>query len=427
MIPSGQAPETPETEKVQCAKCGACVPVCPIFRATGRETLTARGRIHLLAKLTAPESSSEFGDILSKCLLCGACRKACPRGIDIPSIIIAARSETKQYGRNSFKKKLIRQVLAKPGLLKTVTGFTKLIGLSLPTLPKESGLHLRLAGLDVALQLPTRSFVDSQTGPSLSSTPGDAVCYFTGCLANHLAPEIAKASVDLIKMICGQATILPKNQGCCGMAALSAGDREQSQKLAKSNIQAFSSSNTIELPIFTSCSTCFSALRQYPQLFEADPVWQKKAEQFAGRVCEFSSFLMDNRREQSRNSPSFPPSRQLRVFYHDPCHLRFGHLHGPAPYPPITEPPRKLLQTTTGITPAELQNGPQCCGQGGLFHLSHSALSNEIGNALITNFLALHADVVVTTCSGCLLRWKAALLKTDSHVQCHHLAEFIVP
>ena len=427
MIPPDSDPKIPETKENQCAKCGACITVCPIFRATGRETLTARGRIHLLAKLTNLEISSEFGEILSKCLLCGACRKACPRDIDIPSTIIAARSKSKLYGRDSLKKKLVRQVLGRPNLLKTLTSIAKLTGPQQPAIPQESGLHLRLAGLDVAFQPPARSFIDSQPDNNLASPPAKAVLYFTGCLANHLAPEIAKASVSLLKTLCGLEAILPKGQGCCGLASLSAGDRQQTKKLAGRNIEIFSSRDIIDLPIFTSCSSCFSALRQYPELFEDDPAWQKKAVQFARRVCEFSSFLLENRQDHSESPAAPPTSSQLAVFYHDPCHLRFGHPQGLAPYPPITAPPRKLLQTTRGLNPVELPNGPQCCGQGGLFHLSHSALSQEICNTLVTNFLPLHADVIVTTCTGCLLQWKAALAQTAPHIQCRHLAEFIAP
>ncbi len=150
---------TPDNKETHCAKCGACVPVCPIFRLTGRETLTARGRIHLLAKLTNPQASRAFSDIFSKCLLCGACRKACPRGIDIPSIIITARSDTNQHKADTLTKKLVRQLLSKPSLLNPLTSVVKLTDSS-ATLPKESGLHLRLSGVKVTFQPPEKSFID---------------------------------------------------------------------------------------------------------------------------------------------------------------------------------------------------------------------------------------------------------------------------
>nr|MBF0222127.1 (Fe-S)-binding protein [Desulfobulbaceae bacterium] len=415
--------KTENPHNVQCAKCGSCVPVCPIFQATGRETLTARGRIHLLAKLTNPKTA-EFGDILSKCLLCGACRNACPRGIDIPATIIAARSNIKQFDKDSFKKKFIRQLLGSPILLKTITSITELAP-NKAQLPAESGLNLRLAGLDLSITMPNKSFIDTQKNKSPTTLPKNSVLYFTGCLANHLSPGIASSSTTLLKKLCGLETFTPTQQGCCGMASLSAGDYEKAIKVAKDNIDAFSTGEIANLPIFTSCSTCYSALRQYPELFKHDEFWKKKADQFAQRLCEFSSFLLKNRQTDTLPTDHKPPGSSQQFFYHDPCHLRYGHPDGAAPYPPITQQPRELLQTTTGITPLELPNGPQCCGQGGLFHISHPELAAQVNDSLVNNVRQLNAKYIVTTCSGCLLQWKSAMTKTQPTSQCLHLAEFI--
>lgn len=409
--------------EIQCAKCGSCVPVCPIFQSTGRETLTARGRIHLLAKLTNP-NTAEFGDILSKCLLCGACRNACPRGIDIPATIIEARSNAKQFKKDGFKKKGIRQLLSSPRLLKTLTSITKLAS-SYSSLPEDSGLNLRLAGLDLSITTPGKSFTDSQKIRSQSALPDNAVLYFTGCLANHLTPNIARSSTNLLKKLCSLESYAPGRQGCCGMASLTAGDYEQAVTLAKRNIETFSAKAIADLPIFTSCSTCYSALRQYPALFKQDKAWEQKADQFAQRVCEFSSFLLKNQQVKHTASDSTPRDNNPQLFYHDPCHLRYGHSTGSAPHPSITSEPRELLKATTGITPLELPNGPQCCGQGGLFHISHPELSSQVQHSLVNNVRRLDAQVIVTTCSGCLLQWKSAMPKTQPTPQCLHLAEFI--
>ena len=82
-----------EIDPLQCAKCGACTVVCPVFQAGGRESLSARGRLHLLARLDPAQASAAYAEILTQCLLCGACRAVCSRGLDPPARFIAAREQ----------------------------------------------------------------------------------------------------------------------------------------------------------------------------------------------------------------------------------------------------------------------------------------------------------------------------------------------
>lgn len=417
--------QLPTVSISQCAKCGACVPVCPIFKATGRETFTARGRIHLLSRLTNPELSREYADILSLCLLCGACRKACPRGLDIPALITAARTEHKLFTKEPLTKKIIRTMLNAPKLLGTLASTVTLAKNSCPGLPAESGLHFRLAGLNLTLTVPKKNFMATQKGKQPHTPESLKVLYFTGCLANYLAPDIARASVHLLQTLCDREAITPEQQGCCGMAGLSAGDQDQAIDMAKQNISAFAGKECLDLPIFTSCATCFSALRNYPALFHNDPAWHQKAVQFSQRVVEFSTFLVNNLNSTYPAPSESASTKQPRLFYHDPCHLRFGHSQGPAPFAPITAQPRKLLDKTLGIIPLELPEGPQCCGRGGLFHLSHPDHANRVWALLGQNTSALLANHVTTTCSGCLLQWQSALGQEDNTAQCSHLAVFI--
>ncbi|HSH13366.1 MAG TPA: (Fe-S)-binding protein, partial [Desulfurivibrionaceae bacterium] len=90
-----------------CAKCGTCSTVCPVYRVTGLESDTARGKLHLLAKLAGSPASPAYREIFSRCLLCGACRHACPRGLDLPGLVAEARSDFPRLtGSGSFAKLL---------------------------------------------------------------------------------------------------------------------------------------------------------------------------------------------------------------------------------------------------------------------------------------------------------------------------------
>jgi glycolate oxidase iron-sulfur subunit len=70
----------------------------------------------------------------------------------------------------------------------------------------------------------------------------------------------------------------------------------------------------------------------------------------------------------------------------------------------------------------ELPDGPQCCGQGGLFQVAHPELALQIREQLLDDFSSL---AVQTGCSGCLLQWQLGLAAGNKGIQVEHLAIFI--
>ncbi len=401
----------------RCAKCGACTVVCPIFQVTGRESLSPRGRVHLLKKLSVKDASPALVDILSQCLLCGACLDVCPRQVDIPAQIIKARQELPAMsGGHPFHKLLIQKLLARPILLAGTVKTKKFIDKNvLDRLPPESGLRLRLGIFGRPLTVPTEPPQLSQNTPPTtkpSATDKAATAYFAGCHALYLDPDIGQTVTRLSSHLADGLT-RPKNQTCCGLAAFSAGNQEEARCLAQKNIQAFADN---DLPILTSCGSCFDHLANYPRLFPANDPWHSKAQSFARRLGEFSSIFNKILAEKTArlSGTNLPPQR---IFYHDPCHLRFG--------PGITAEPRDLLSRLPGVTLVELPGGPQCCGQGGLFNIAHPELSHKISRRLIEHFESLNADVVTTTCSGCLLQWQHLKSTFNLDLEVIHLALFL--
>ena len=390
-----------------CAKCGACSVVCPVFQVSGRESASPRGRVHLLDKLAAAQASTPLADILSQCLLCGACKDACPRGIDVPALILTAREQLPFLaGGHPWLKLLTRKVLANPALLGAAALIDRKV---LQRLPPTSGMRLRCGLFG---QTKTAALPPSKPQPVAQAKGGTpaAMAYFAGCQATFLEPDIGRAVDRLAARVLGSATYQPQGQTCCGLASRTAGALPEARRLAQSNIAAFADN---DLPILTSCASCFSHLARYPELFPTDDPWRAKAEAFSERVREFSCF-MNNALPLATKSPIKPPGQAKKVFYHDPCHLRFGL--------GITAEPRQLLARLPGITLTELPDTPRCCGQGGLFHLSYPNLADQIGQRLRNSFAALNADLVTTTCSGCLLQWQRLSKATAQPTEVLHLA-----
>lgn len=385
----------------ECAKCGACTAVCPVYQVTGRESLTARGRLHLLG-LAKAVPVGEMSDILSQCLLCGACAAVCPRGIDIPSLLVEARALLPPLtGLASLPGYLTQQALARPALLATLAQLARPLGL-LPTLPQSENSQPPPAAAAAKLAEAERA-----DPPALRQA-----LYFSGCLAHHALPAIGEAARLLLDQLCGVQLLSPASYGCCGLAAKSAGDLAQARDLARRTIAALSAPGCEDLPVFTTCASCFAGLKGYPDLLANDPDWRVPAQVFGQRVWEFSSFILAHGRHPLANAfrRDHPPRP---VVYHDPCHLRFAG---------ITAPPRALLGQVPGLISIELPHGPRCCGHGGLFALTHAALAQRIAQPLVQDFLSTEAALVLTSCSGCLRQWQLELARAGATAQASHLA-----
>ena len=399
-----------------CVKCGACTTVCPVYQVTGRESHSARGKHHIIEHLDASERSKAYDEMLSKCLLCGACREVCSRQLETPQLVIKSRSEVSRLSATSFLTYISRRALTHPtlfaGLMTAGSTADRLLS---SFLPEESGLRLRLALCRADdFSLPQTGYIDSRKASleqkSDRQKTKSSCSYFTGCLANHLQPNIGRATDTLVERVTGTSPSVPTAQSCCGMAALAAGNIGEAKRLAQKNIEAFSDNS---LPIVTSCGSCYSHLHSYPDLFEGEPEWQDRARKFSARLREFSCFFCAA--IGSDEKKYFIDSESKRkVFYHDPCHLRFKW-H-------IIDEPRQLLVSIPEVELVELADGPQCCGQGGLFHVIHPDISCKIRDRLMDNFDALDAQLVVTTCSGCLLQWQQTLAEKNSPCKVVHLA-----
>ena len=397
----------------RCAKCGACASVCPVYRVSGLESDTARGKFHLLDKLANTPHSPAYREIFSRCLLCGACRQACPRGLDLPGLVAAARGDFPRLtGSGSYTKLLATSCLAHPALLAGVGGLLRATGPLLRQLPADSGLRLKLGLFLESPPAAGPADKDPPTAPSPGPAPG-GVTIFAGCLARHLRPEIAKATTGLLNSAMQITTNIPEQQTCCGLATYSAGNPGEAQRLARHNLDAFAGGNN---PIVTPCASCYSHLQSYPTLLADDPAYLPRAEAFVARLRELSAFLADAPpTAPATPCPGNPAS--LRVFYHDPCHLRF--------HPELRAAPRRLLRTRPGVELLELPDGPRCCGLGGTFNLAHPELSHRIGRTLAEEITALSPDLVVTSCSGCLLQLYRELGGTVANIRVLHLSEFL--
>ncbi len=376
-----------------CVRCGRCLAVCPVYAQTGYEGSASRGKVALLqAELTGEaDLADRMKDLLSQCLLCGACADICVNGVRGDEIIQAGRAlAVRGGGLRKIKSWLTRDALGRGPLTRN---FLKNKALFLKNVPPESGLHFRfpVPGLDKSRWLPSlaeKPFLSNL--PVLPDRDGPRVALFVGCVSNFLRPGTAEAAVRLLESA-GARVIIPAGQVCCGKPALGAGDTAAAAHAARKNLAAFNPDDYDYLVSF--CATCSEHLKHYGQIPELDAPGG-----WSGKVVDFNDLLVNVLGWRPEVTEAAAP---LRVFYHDPCHLH--RKQG------IVAEPRRIIESLPGVELVGGNQPPVCCGYGGIFNLWHYPLSRKLFQARAETIEPNHPDLVVTACSGCLLQFEDGL------------------
>jgi glycolate dehydrogenase iron-sulfur subunit len=348
-----------------CSGCGKCREVCPVFDCTLKETDVARGRLQVIRELGGDSSR----DLLSACLLCGACEDHCDAGVKVTEIVRQMRAD---QGVGTLKRLVFKNLLDSPTRLKIAgRSANALSGLLGRRVPGDSGLHLRLGLPQLVGQrrFPVPPKTDFLTENSIE-IPGAKVALFSGCVFSYLAPQVATDALAVLDKL-GIEVAVPADQACCGLVAFGAGDREVAKKLSESFVRTFDRYETV----VALCASCAAMLKVH--LPEVLP----EASDLSARVVEISEFLLEKGVE-------VPSDTNDRIGYHAPCHLRFA-MHSDAPF--------ELCG------PKAVPLDAQCCGFGGSFTLAQPEKSAAIGKKRAQSIESAEVDAVATSCSGCYL------------------------
>ena len=409
--------ESVASEIERCLKCGLCRSVCPVFAEVLDESACARGKIALIEGLYENNLhlSSIFSDRLSKCLNCKSCMEACPSGIKVDEVVLAARAEIFRKGKFPLLKRLIfRHLLRRGRLLPPVSKAIAFVERKiLRSLPPSSPYRilLPLIKMDKDRVFPVfaeRTLMDDY-GEILSpeGEPRMRVGYFAGCSANLIYTDIGKA---VIKVLLGEGieVVLPHSQGCCGVPVYTAGDRQTGRELALKNIKAFEKYKLDA--IVTACASGGVALKtDYEKILG----FRKGA--LGATVYDINEFLVKHSDLKFEDRHLDP----VRVTYHDPCHLNRGQ--------GITDAPRKVLQAIPNVEFVEMEDSDRCCGGGGTFSFTHYDISKEIGKKKANCIAATGADVVATSCPSCMMQLEDMLRRNGLPQRVFHVIQLLAP
>lgn len=396
----------------QCTRCGYCEQACPTYKATGRETQSARGRNQLVRLMLEGkfEDPSSADEALSTCLLCGACTTACPARVPTPDLVLEGRRELS--GQPEWARRLLRHLLVeRPDRLERALklGFAlKRWGLS--GLAARSGL-LRLLGLRAIAEAdahvsetPERLLASElREDASLREGPDAAWRYFAACGSNFVFPRVGRASLRILKRVLGRGAFL--DNPCCGLLAFNYGDLETARELARLNIRRWEE-RPGDAPVFADCSSCAAFLKSYPQLFLKDAEWRARAEAFAARVKDIVEL----------EAPVRPGALPGPVTLHDSCRAR----HGQA----LSKEPRRAVAAAASEF-REMECSDDCCGGAGLFAFKHPELSEELLRRKIEHAKEAGARTVTASATSCLIQLARGLKKYYPEGRVVHWSEAV--
>lgn len=405
----------------KCVHCGLCLNACPTYRELGIEMDSPRGRIYQMNQVAngLAQINESYIEHMDLCLACRGCETACPSGVQYGRLIEAARAEIESAIKRPLATRaarwiVFRNLLPSPLLLRTAAvGLWVYQSLGIRKLVRSTGM-LKLFGklarieqLAPDAQLPT---FFSQYG-KVFPAEGERryrVALLGGCIANISFARLHEATVRVLQKN-GCEVVVPADQTCCGALHVHQGLRQDARRLARRNIDALLSRGFDA--IITNAAGCGSTLKEYHDLFEADPQYAEASRKFSRLVKDVNEFLASI--ELNPRMGKLP----VTVTYQDSCHL----LHGQK----IRLAPRQLLRAIPGLTFREMPGADLCCGSAGIYNVVQNDMAMKVLEKKMANVNRTAADIIATANPGCLLQLRAGAQLLGKGEPVKHVVELL--
>jgi glycolate oxidase iron-sulfur subunit len=385
-----------------CVHCGFCLPTCPSYLAFEEEMDSPRGRIVLIdvARQEGESISEQMLSHFDRCLGCMACVTACPSGVRYDELIARTRPQLERRGPRTKRQRLLRKAIfalfTHPRRLRLTVPLLALrrrVGLAHALAPKAGGSHLR-AALALAPAVTLRSGLRRLPRHTLPARRAPqrrgAVAFMQGCIQRVYFGDVNAATVRVLSAE-GFEVHAPAQPRCCGALQFHSGFEPEAVELAKQTIAAYERYETIVVNV----AGCGSAMKEYGELLGEDPSWAGRARAFSAKVLDVHE-LLARHEPQARRHPL-----QLRLAYHDACHL--AHAQG------VREQPRSLLRGIPGLELIEPSEWELCCGSAGIYNLTEPEAAAQLGRRKAANLAATGASAIAAANPGCALQIAAHL------------------
>ncbi len=351
-------------------------------------------------------SQDEFKEVADLCVNCHQCRFECPAGVDIPKLMVEAKSQ--YYALNGLK--LSDWLLTRLDWLYDLAGRMPRVTNRLITSPMSRWLLDRFLGVAQGRKLPrfaNRNLMkwaarEKLTRPSKQQSR--KVVYFVDAYANWNDVELGKAFVRVLQHN-GIDVLIPPGQGISGMSLISEGAIDQVRKLASRNVEMLAEWIRQGYQVVTTePSAALVLTHEYRNLMD-----DADTELVANHTIESSSFLL-TLHHLGELELDFNPLN-ASIGYHLPCHQRALMQKSEDQ----TIPGVKLLRLIPGLQVELIEQG--CSGMAGTYGLKRKNYNRSLrmGMPLINAMRSPSIIAGTTECSACKIQMEQGTTKPTIH------------
>jgi len=340
-----------------CIECWCCVASCPVVNQIWDDYFGPIVMRKLCELDIDPRDLGERVELavnegLYNCTTCRNCWAVCPENIELPEKAVEklrARAVREGKGPLEGHKQLVRSIdnYKNPWVM-----------------PRS-----RRAKWAKGLNIPSKGKLMFFAGCSPSLLLGDRLPYNIVVVLRRLGFEVA---------------YLGKDEICCGSPLLKVGEEDLYRELAQNNIKLMQEKGV--KTIVTTCAGCHKS-------------WAVDYKEFFGdygiEVRHVTEILWDAYKEGKFHFRDLEENN-IRISYHDPCHLGRGS--------GIYDAPRNLIDAIPGMefveTPRNRENS-HCCGSGGGVKTAKPDVALKVGSERVHMFEKLDVKYVITCCPWC--------------------------
>ncbi|RMH80349.1 MAG: (Fe-S)-binding protein [Acidobacteria bacterium] len=389
-----KAVELPLELAQKCVKCGLCKSVCPTYPYKEEEGGYARGRLALAEMVLKGELplQEEVTRQWDECAMCRRCEWICPNDVHYKEVMVQARDlQNKTLGQGLVKfmgLKALEFLQSKMG-----RKVTKLAGRLMDSLPIE---HIKTpfpTGAVKFMPKPTAKAFGLRGKEFKAEKERGRLLFFTGCMIDAFYGKTGESVIKLMNKA-GYTVIVPEDIRCCGAPHYYSGNLPAFEKLKEHNLKEMERYE--HDAIVVACPTCGGALQEDYRI-------QKKVYDFAELIFE---------------SPLRFRGKGERVTFHVPCHS----------YSAMKVNDEVFYGVIESVEDAELrraQKDKSCCGFAGLFSITNPGMADKIQEEKVQDLRETQANMILTTCPGCVLNLRDGTKKHKTEQDVMHLADYL--
>lgn len=358
-------------------RCGCCKDDCPMYSEMLEESISPKGRnilVHaLLNGIVEPDERAVR--IAYSCLLCRRDEHSCMAEL-----------------KNADATEALRAYLLSKGA---------------PLLPEHQALVKSIENYGNPWQEPRSSRKRWAKGlKERKVTPGKTeTLFYVGCTfsLDRTLVESPRALAHLLECAGDDYGLLLEDELCCGSTVKRLGHAQLFDKLRTQNAQRIRETGVKR--IVTACAGCYKTLAQdYGDLLDGIRVLHS---------TEYLSELAVAGRLKFEKV-------DLKVTYHDPCHL--------GRHAQVYDAPRALLRSIPGLNLVEMGRSRElsrCCGGGAGVKTAYPEISEKVAVERVIEAHGTGASVLVTSCPFCMQSLKAAAESIGSRIEVVELSVFL--